>query len=463
MKAPLLCLPFILLLFGVPTSHAEERPNVILIMADDMGYEALSSNGSESCKSPNLDKLAKRGVRFTNCFSNPICTPSRAKIMTGQYNVRNYVKFGMLDRGQTTFAHQLKAAGYATAIAGKWQLGKEKDAPQHFGFEKSCLWQHTRSGRSKEDGKTIDRRFVNPMLEFNGKEKEYTNGEYGPQVCTDFICDFIETNKKKPFLVYYPMILTHCPFDPTPDSTDWDSKRLGSTTYKGDRNDPQRHFRDMVAYADKAVGQIVAQLEKSGVRDNTLIIFTGDNGTDKPIVTPWNGTKVVGGKGSMTDTGTRVPLIVSWPDGIKKPGRIVDDLVEFTDVLPTLCEVTGAALPKNHPQDGASIVPVLQNKADARKKDWIYIWYRGRVMVRDKKYSLVARTDGSDAKLTRYKGPFDGEQLENSALTKEERSTKEVFEGTLARLAKTRLSGVSKQVRAKLEKPQKKPKKKDKQ
>ena len=463
MKAPLLCLPFILLLFGVPKSHAEERPNVILIMADDMGYEALSSNGSESCKSPNLDKLAKRGVRFTNCFSNPICTPSRAKIMTGQYNVRNYVKFGMLDRGQTTFAHQLKGAGYATAIAGKWQLGKEKDAPQHFGFEKSCLWQHTRSGRSKEDGKTIDRRFVNPMLEFNGKEKEYTNGEYGPQVCTDFICDFIETNKKKPFLVYYPMILTHCPFDPTPDSTDWDSKRLGSTTYKGDRNDPQRHFRDMVAYADKAVGQIVAQLEKSGVRDNTLIIFTGDNGTDKPIVTPWNGTKVVGGKGSMTDTGTRVPLIVSWPDGIKKPGRIVDDLVEFTDVLPTLCEVTGAALPKNHPQDGASIVPVLQNKADARKKDWIYIWYRGRVMVRDKKYSLVAKTDGSDAKLTRYKGPFDGEQLENSALTKEERSTKEGFEGTLARLAKTRLSGVSKQVRAKLEKPQKKPKKKDKQ
>ena len=113
------------------------RPNVILIMADDMGYEALSSNGSESCMSPNLDKLAAKGVRFTNCFSNPICTPSRAKIMTGQYNVRNYVKFGMLDRGQTTFAHQLKAAGYATAIAGKWQLGKQKDAPQHFGIEKS--------------------------------------------------------------------------------------------------------------------------------------------------------------------------------------------------------------------------------------------------------------------------------------------------------------------------------------
>jgi arylsulfatase A len=294
------------------------------------------------------------------------------------------------------------------------------------------------------------------MLEFNGKEKEYTNGEYGPQICTDFICDFIDTNKKKPFLVYYPMILTHCPFDPTPDSTDWDSKRLGSTTYKGDQNDPQRHFVDMVAFADKAVGQIVAQLEKSGVRENTLIIFTGDNGTDKPIVTPWNGTKVVGGKGSMTDTGTRVPLIASWPEGIKKPGRIVDDLVEFTDMLPTLCEVSEAALPKNHPSDGASIVPVLQNKAETRKKDMIYIWYRGRVMVRNKEYSLVAKTDGSGANLTKYKGPFDGKQLEDSVLTKDERSIKEGFEGTLARLAKTRLSGVSKQVRAKLEKPKKK-------
>ncbi|GIT78178.1 MAG: hypothetical protein Ct9H300mP32_5600 [Verrucomicrobiota bacterium] len=263
-------------------------------MADDMGYEALSANGSESYKSPNLDKLAAQGIRFTNCFANPICTPSRVKIMTGLYNVRNYVKFGLLDRGQTTFAHQLKSAGYTTCIAGKWQLGMQADSPQHFGFEQSCLWQHTRSGRSKENGKNIDRRFVNPLLEINGKEKDYVNGEYGPQVCTDFICDFIDENREKPFLVYYPMILTHCPFDPTPDSTDWDPKRLGSTTYKGDRDDPQRHFRDMVAYADKVVGQIVAQLEKSGVRENTLLIFTGDNGTDKPIVTSWNGTKVVG-------------------------------------------------------------------------------------------------------------------------------------------------------------------------
>ena len=435
------------LLLGAFTAQANDQPNIILIMADDMGYEALSSNGSESCKSPNLDKLAAKGVRFTNCFSNPICTPSRVKLMTGQYNVRNYVKFGWLDREQTTFAHQLKAAGYATAIAGKWQLGRDKDSPQHFGFEQSCLWQHTRSGRSNADGKNIDRRFVNPQLEFNGVEKDFTNGEYGPQVCTDFICDFIDKNKKKPFLVYYPMILTHCPFDPTPDSTDWDPKRLGSTTYKGDRNDPQRHFRDMVAYADKAVGQIVSQLEKSGVQDNTLIIFTGDNGTDTPIVTPWNGKKVVGGKGTMSDTGTRVPLIVNWPAGIRKAGRVVDDLVEFTDLFPTICEVTTAKLPKNHPGDGTSIVPVLRNQAGARKKDWVYIWYRKQVMVRNKQYSFVANQDGSNAALTRYKGSFNGKKLKDSDLTKTERALKKQFEATIARLAKARLSTASEEGR----------------
>ena len=450
MKLTSVLTAFAALLLGANVAQAapaNDQPNIILIMADDMGYEALSSNGSESCKSPNLDKLAAKGVRFTNGFSNPICTPSRVKLMTGQYNVRNYVKFGWLDREQTTFAHQLKAAGYATAIAGKWQLGRDKDSPQHFGFEQSCLWQHTRSGRSKEKGKTIDRRFVNPQLEFNGVEKDFTSGEYAPQICTDFICDFIDQNKKKPFLVYYPMILTHCPFDPTPDSTDWDPKRLGSTTYKGDRNDPQRHFRDMVAYADKAVGQIVAQLEKSGVRDNTLIIFTGDNGTDTPIVTPWNGTKVVGGKGTMSDTGTRVPLIVNWPAGIQKPGRVVDDLVEFTDMFPTICEVTGAKLPKNHPADGASIVPVLRNQADARKKDWIYIWYRKQVMVRNKQYSFLANQDGSKAALTRYDSPFNGRKLKDSALTNTERILKKQFEATIARLAKARLSTASEEGR----------------
>ena len=313
----------------------------------------------------------------------------------------------------------------------------------------------TRTGRSKNDGKKYDRRFVNPLLEFNSEEKDYVDGEYGPQVCTDFICDFIDEKKAEPFLVYYPMILTHCPFDPTPDSTDWDPKRLGSTTYKGDLNDPQRHFRDMVAYADKLVGQVVAQLETSGVRDNTLIIFTGDNGTDKPIVTRWNGRKVVGGKGTMTDEGTRTPFIASWPAGIEQPGRVVDDLVEFSDIMPTLCEATGSKLPTNYPGDGVSILPVLKNNASGRKKDWIHIWYRGQVIVRNKQYSLLAKANGDDAKLIHYTGSFDGEKLANESLSESEVTTKQEFKDILARLAKTRLSSVSDEVRAQLEKPKK--------
>ncbi|MEM6473987.1 MAG: sulfatase-like hydrolase/transferase [Planctomycetota bacterium] len=427
----------------VPSSAWGERPNIVLIMADDMGFEALSVGGSESCKSPNLDRLASEGIQFTNCFSNPLCTPSRVKLMTGQYNVRNYIKFGMLDRGQTTFAHQLSKAGYETCIAGKWQLGKEVDSPVHFGFSKSCLWQHTRNGRSKQNGTTYDRRYVNPLLEFNGEEKDYTEGEYAPEICTEFICDFIEgcADQKKPFLVYYPMILTHCPFDPTPDSRDWDPRRLGSTTYKGDLNDPQRHFTEMVAYADQLVGRIVAQLEDSNVRGNTLILFTGDNGTDKPIKTPWKGRVVVGGKGTMTDEGTRVPMIANWPSGIRDPGRTSDDLVEFCDVMPTLCELAETDLPVNYPDDGSSIAPVLRNDAKGRIKDWIYIWYRGQVMVRNKKYSLVAKTDGSEAKFTRYKGPFEGTLLKKKAMTESESAIKTEFLSKLHEMQKQRLSG----------------------
>ena len=434
-------------IFFIAQGKTKSSTNVVLIMADDMGYEALSSNGSESCNSPNLDKLASEGIRFTNCFSNPICTPSRVKIMTGQYNVRNYVKFGMLDRGQITFAHQLKAAGYATCIAGKWQLGNQMDSPQHFGFEKSCLWQHTRSGRSKVDGTRFDRRFVNPLLEINGEEMDYTSGEYGPQVCTDFVCDFIKENNRRPFLVYYPMILTHCPFDPTPDSYDWDPTRLGSKSYKGDQNDPQRHFVDMVAFADKMVGQIVTQLKKSGIRKNTLILFTGDNGTDSPIITSWKGTEIKGGKGSMTDTGTRVPLIAHWPQGIKKTGRVVEDLVEFSDIMPTLCEVAKTEIPIGYTNDGASLMPIFQDNASARKKDQIYIWYRNQVMVRNQEYSLLAKQDGSEAVLTRYQGSFNGKKLEKGKLTDQEQVLKEQFETTIAGLAKARLSTASEEGR----------------
>jgi hypothetical protein len=401
------------LLFGAFTTQAAPdgtRPNVILIMADDMGYEALSSNGSESCKSPNLDKLAAKGVRFTNCFSNPICTPSRAKIMTGHYNVRNYVKFGWLDRGQTTFAHQLKAAGYATAIAGKWQLGKDKDSPQHFGFEQSCLWQHTRSGRSNDGDKRIDRRFVNPLLEINGKEKDYTNGEYGPQICTDFICDFIDTNKKKPFLVYYPMILTHCPFDPTPDSTDWDPKRLGSTTYKGDRERPSAPLRRHGCITPtRPSGRSSHSSRSPACATTRLLIFHWVTmAPTQPIVTPWNGTKVVGGKGTMTrHRHARAARRQLAGVASTSPGASWTISSSSPTCSPPSAKSPAPNCRRTIPPTAPASFPCLKNKAETRTKEMDLHLVPGASP--GSQQTILPRCQdrtAPEANLTRYKGSF---------------------------------------------------------
>ena len=341
-------------------------PNIILIMADDLGYECIGANGGTSYHTPELDRLAKSGIRFEHCYAQPLCTPSRVKLMTGMYNVRNYVKFGVLDRNQTTFAHILKNAGYATCVAGKWQLGSQPDSPGHFGFEESCLWQHT---RGRTDGEEHDTRYSNPRLEINGEPVNYTNGEYAPDVTSDFICDFIERHKDKPFFAYYPMILTHCPFVPTPGSADWDSSDRGSTSYKGDAI----YFGGMVSYTDEIVNKITAKLDELGLTENTLIVFTGDNGTDKPVISVMDGRKVEGGKGDMTDAGTRVPLIVNWK-GVIPEGEVCNDLVDFTDFLPTLCEIAGFSIPAKLNIDGRSFFPQLIGRTGI-PRDWIYIWY----------------------------------------------------------------------------------------
>jgi arylsulfatase A len=368
---------------------AREPLNIILILADDLGYETIAANGGESYRTPNLDRLAAGGVRFEHCYAQPLCTPSRVQIMTGRYNVRNYRNFGSLPRGERTFAHLLKDAGYATGIAGKWQLGSEIDAPGHFGFDEAFLWQHTRDGRLMQDGVRLDKRYENPHLERNGAEESYSNGEYAPDLMVDFICDFMERKKDGPFLVYYPMILTHCPFVPTPDSADWNPQSPGSPTYKGD----PKYFGDMVRYMDKLVGRIVAKVEALGLADRTVILFTGDNGTDKPVVSRLNGRDVAGAKGQSTDAGTRVPLIASAP-GLFKP-QVSSDLVDFTDFLPTLCEIAQVDLsPIRQDLDGRSFLPQLLGE-EGSPRSYVYSWYdragndrNATVFARNQRYKL---------------------------------------------------------------------------
>ena len=354
----------VLLLFApLAALHAAERkPNLILILADDLGYECLGSYGSTSYKTPVLDKLAATGVRFTQCYVQPLCTPTRVGLMTGLSNARNYIRFGYMDPRAVTFANLLKPAGYATCIAGKWQLGQDPELPRKFGFDEFCLWQHTRRPP----------RYVNPGLEINGVAKDYENGEYGPDLVNDYVLDFIQRKKDEPFFLYYPMILTHAPYMATPDSKDWDPKAKGEV---GGMKSGE-HFADMVAYTDKLTGKLLAKLDALGIRDNTLVLFVGDNGTGRGTRSMLGDKLVIGGKGTTTETGMHVPLIASWP-GKAAAGKVCNDLVDSTDFVPTLLAAAGVTAPKGTKFDGRSFLPQVRGEAGT-PRDWIYSWYSPR-------------------------------------------------------------------------------------
>lgn len=410
-----------------------DKPNIVLIMADDLGYECIGANGCEDYKTPVLDKMAAEGMRFTQCFANPLCTPSRVKIMTGMYNVRNYEKFGILPKTEKTFAHMLKKAGYATCIAGKWQLEGGPDGPAYFGFDQSLVW-HNGRGNKRADGdyKGQDNRYTNPQLEINGEHVDYTNGEFSSDLLVDFINDFIEVNKDKPFLVYYPMILTHCPFVSTPGTSDFDAKSMGSKTYKG----KAEYFGDMVHYMDKSVGRIIARLDELKLRDNTLIIFAGDNGTDRPVVTKWNGNMIKGGKGTMTDNGVRVPLIVSWPSG-KQQGVVSDELVDFSDMLPTLCEAAGIEPFQDVTIDGISLWGTL-NGRKGRQKSFAYIWYDGSIMVRTHTRLLARGVKDKSYKFYDCSEMYAWKEMDQEFLNKENSETFKELKSVVEILDKTR-------------------------
>ncbi len=353
------------------TADGADRPNVILIMADDFGYELVGANGGTSYKTPHLDKLAQTGTRFTHCFVQPLCTPTRVQLMTGIYNVRNYIEFGTLAKDATTFGQLFRKAGYATCITGKWQLGHDFALPAHFGFDEYCLWQLTRRPE----------RYKNPGLEVNGKEIDYSNGEYGPDIVNDYAMDFVSRKKDSEFFLYYPMMLTHDPFVATPDSDDYDSGKPGTGKKKstpkearGDENSTKhRHFGDMVQYADKLIGKLIARLEQLGLREKTLILFVGDNGTGAGMKSMMGDKVVIGGKGQTIETGMHVPLIANWPTKIPS-GKVTSDLIDSTDFLPTICEAAGITVPSELKIDGRSFWPQLRGEKGS-PREWIYCWY----------------------------------------------------------------------------------------
>ena len=336
----------------MPAAYAKEALNVILIMADDSAADNYGCYGSKFFSTPRLDALARTGAKFNHCYSEPVCTSSRVKIMTGRDGIRNYVQFGTLDKDEITFGNMMKEAGYATAIAGKWQLhgGERGTLAPACGFDTYCLWNYPGTERS---------RYWNPSLMRDGKLLKTTEEDYGPDILTDYLIEFIGKNKTKPFFAYYPMLLVHSPFPKTPDS-------------KNAKGTSLDNFRDMTLYADKCVGRIVDALEKNGLREKTVVIYTTDNGTHRALTYPYGSEQRKGEKAYATDGGTHAPLIINCP-GTVPAGTVSDDLVDFSDVLPTIADITGVKLP-NVKLDGRSFWPQCQGKK-GNPRQWIFQYY----------------------------------------------------------------------------------------
>ncbi|MGB0993124.1 MAG: sulfatase-like hydrolase/transferase [Akkermansiaceae bacterium] len=390
--------PLLFLLTLTLTAHLVEakKPHIILIMADDVSWECFGSYGAQDYKTPELDKLAKRGVQFNHCYSTPICTTSRVMLMTGQYNFRNYTHFGYLNREDKTFGNLLHNAGYKTAVAGKWQLNglynklpghDDSQRPKKCGFDAWCLWQLT---KTKAEG---GERFWHPALEQNGAmlPKNQVAGKYGPDLMSDFLCDFFEKHhKEKPVFLYYPMALVHDPFVPTPDSIL--PGQTKSNRQPKSAKERKKNFVAMVNYMDKTIGKIVKKIEALGELENTLILFTADNGTHTSITSQWNGQAIRGGKAGMKDMGTHVPLIAYWK-GKTPNGKVLNDLVDFTDFYPTLAAAAGIPLGKDDPTDGRSFLPQLYGKK-GNPRDWILCHYQSYwnkmpgQFIRTQKYKL---------------------------------------------------------------------------
>jgi arylsulfatase A len=377
------CLLFFSVLLGFLCFAVEAagKPNVILIMADDVSWEAFGCYGAEDYQTPHIDSLAANGIRFDHCYSTPICTTSRVQIMTGTYNFRNYTHFGYLDPSEQTFGYLMQQAGYKTAIAGKWQLNglynsipghDDPTRPQQAGFDESLLWQVTTTKNDKNGGE----RFWSPPLEHNGRfvSAEENQYKYGPDLLCEFVCDFIQRHQDEPFFVYYPMVLVHDPFIPTPD-TIGDASR-GPSANKSQKGKEKENFIAMVNYMDKIVGRIVAQVEAIDQLDNTIILFTADNGTNTRITSGWNGMQIKGGKGGMTDMGTHVPLVVSW-HGHTPHGTVCSDLINFPDFYQTLVDLNTMeprlTAAKNY--DGRSFLPQLTGKTGS-PRSWAFCHYQ---------------------------------------------------------------------------------------
>ena len=382
------------------SAGASRPPNIVFFLADDLGQRDLGSYGSTFYETPHLDRLAREGARFTDAYAAcPVCSPTRASILSGQWPQRSGITdyigapqpkdwkrntkllpAAYADRlalDAPTLAKSLKAAGYATFFAGKWHLGPAGWWPENQGFD------HNFGGIDKGGPYGGDKYFSpydNPRL------PDGPPGEHLPDRLATEAAKFIAANKDRPFFAYFPFYSVHTPLMARPDlKKKYEEKRTRlSLTEKWGREEPRdvRLTQDHAVYAgmveamDLAVGKVLAQLDSLGLAENTIVIFTSDNGgLSTSEGWPTSNLPLRGGKGWMYEGGIREPLIVRWP-GVAQPGSILGAPVTSPDFFPTLLEAAGAKPTPGQILDGVSLVPVLRGgAAPERAIFWQYPHY----------------------------------------------------------------------------------------
>ncbi len=368
-------------------------PNVILILIDDLGATDLGYAGSRFYETPHIDRLATQGMRFTAAYSAcTVCSPTRAALMTGKYPARLHITDWIkghrrpkaklripdwtmyLPLEETTIAERLQAAGYATIHIGKWHLGDPSYYPQHHGFDVNL-------------GGTFMGQPGSYFFPYGAGERRVPldggeEGEYLTDRLAEEAVRWIEANRDRPFFMHFAHYAVHTPLQAKPEWIARYQRKLDEATARGDDLDGQQCpiYAAMIHSMDEAVGRVAEALERLGLANRTIIVFTSDNGG---LVLPaCKGTPVTcniglrAGKGSAYEGGVRVPLIVKWPGGTL-PGGVTDAPVITNDLYPTILEMTGVPDAPDHICDGESIVPILKDPAATRRSPlfWHYPHY----------------------------------------------------------------------------------------
>ncbi|MCF8379224.1 MAG: arylsulfatase [Bacteroidales bacterium] len=364
------------------------KPNIIYILADDMGYHELGCYGQEVIETPNIDQLAKEGMMFTNHYTGSnICAPSRCALLTGKHSGHGWIRDNRplpfegnepIPDEEITIAEILKMKNYATGVFGKWGLGYplSEGSPNKQGFDQFYGYNCQRHAHNYFS--TYMRQNVDSVTLSGNLEKPYT--DYSADVIHNKALEFIETNKTKPFFLYYATTLPHSPYN-QPDGELLEYYKIKTGLPKGDAAEEDfsvPKYAAMTARLDMHVGEIIAKLKEMDLLDNTLIIFSSDNGTalrpneDSYLQT---GGKLHGRKGEVYEGGIKAPMIAVWKGKIL-PGTVSNHISAFWDVLPTLAELVNTDNPENI--DGISFLPTLLGNQEEQKDHEYLYWERNQ-------------------------------------------------------------------------------------